>query len=111
MNFILSVIRFASNLWSTLSVKSEQALQKINVHKLCNNADRLDVEAFLALILFLRVSLNNALVKMIIMVLAIPSKATNSKAVHKDNQVLEGKKLKKSPHSQLKSKKFLQGSK
>lgn len=47
-----------------------------------------DVEAFLTLILFLRVLLHNVLVKMLIMIVAILSKATNSKAVHKDNQEL-----------------------
>lgn len=62
----------------------------------------IDVEAFLALILFLRLSLNNILVKMIIMILAIPSKATSSKAFQKDNQELEGSKVKEIPQCQLK---------
>ena len=55
------------------------------------------VEAFLTLILFLRLLLHNVLAKMLIMILAILSKATNSKAVHKDDQETEGRKVKEIP--------------
>lgn len=65
------------------------------MHKLVTTL--IDVEGFLVLILFLRLSLHNVLVKTLIMILAIPSKATNSKAVHKDNQELEGSKVKEIP--------------